>query len=57
MTDPATGAIVAFQQRPAPTFTLREIPLTGCIHVVADDSGAAPGRGVLRTMPATGILW
>ena len=51
VTDPATGAIVAFQQRPAPTFTLREIPLTKCIHVVADDSEGSPeGRGVLRTM-------
>ena len=36
---------------PVDSFTLREIPLTKCIHVVADDSEGSPeGRGVLRSM-------
>lgn len=49
-TDPA-GAITAFTQRPAPSYTLRTIPLTKCLHVLADDSEGSPeGRGILRSM-------
>ena len=45
------GAIIAFTQRPAPSYTVRTIPLTKCLHVVADDSEGSPeGRGILRSM-------
>lgn len=49
-TDP-TGSIRAFTQRPAPTYDLRTIPLSKCLHVIADDSEGSPeGRGILRSM-------
>lgn len=45
------GRVVAFTQRPAPDYKLRTIPLTKCLHVVADDSDGSPeGRGILRSM-------
>lgn len=45
------GSITAFVQRPAPTYDLRTIPLSKCLHVVADDSEGSPeGRGILRSM-------
>lgn len=45
------GQVTAFVQRPAPDYVLRTIPLSKCLHLVADDSDASPeGRGVLRGM-------
>lgn len=45
------GRVVAFVQRPEPDFTLRTIPLTKAIHLVADDSEASPeGVSWLRGM-------
>lgn len=45
------GRVIAFTQRPAPTYKLATIPLKKCIHVLADDSDGSPeGRGALRPM-------
>lgn len=45
------GRIVAFTQRPAPDYTLRTIPLTKAIHLIADDSEGSPeGRSIYRGM-------
>src|SRR5262245_13561423 len=49
-TDPR-GKAYGFTQRPAPTYELLTIPLTKCIHLVADDSEASPeGVSWLRGM-------
>lgn len=45
------GRVVAFTQRPAPTYKICTIPLKKCIHLIADDSEGSPeGRGALRPM-------
>jgi hypothetical protein len=45
------GRIDAFEQRPAPTYSLRTLPLSKCIHLVADDSDGSPeGKSCLRAM-------
>lgn len=49
--DTRNGRIVAFSQRPAPTYTLRVIPIQKCIHLVADESEGSPeGRSIFRPM-------
>jgi len=45
------GEIISFVQRPAPRYDTREIPLTKCVHVVADDADGSPeGISALRGM-------
>lgn len=45
------GQVVGFTQRPAPDYVLRTIPLSKCIHLVADDSEGSPeGVSWLRGM-------
>ena len=47
----ASGRVIGFTQRPEPDFLLRTIPLTKCIHLIADDSEASPeGVSWLRGM-------
>lgn len=49
--DIPTGRITDFQQRPAPTYDLRTIPLSKAIHLTADDSEGSPeGLSCLRPM-------
>lgn len=51
VTDLPTGRILAFQQRPAPTYDLRTIPLSKVIHLTADDSEGSPeGLSAFRPM-------
>ena len=52
LTDPNDGAkVVGMEQRPAPDFRLREIPLSRAIHIVADDTEGSPeGLSALRGM-------
>jgi hypothetical protein len=46
-----TSDILAFQQRPAPSYQIFTIPLTKCIHATADDTEGSPeGVSVLRGM-------
>lgn len=50
-TNEPNGRVLSFQQRPAPSFELRDIPLTKAIHLVADDTEGSPeGRSALRGM-------
>jgi hypothetical protein len=45
------GRVTAFTQRPEPDYVLRTIPLTKCIHLLADDSEGSPeGVSWLRGM-------
>ena len=47
----ASGRVVAFTQRPEPDYLLRTIPITKCLHLIADDSEASPeGVSWLRGM-------
>lgn len=49
--DPKDGVVTHFQQRPAPTFDVRIIPLQSCIHLVADEADGSPeGQSALRGM-------
>jgi hypothetical protein len=45
------GTVTEFQQRPAPSYDVRVLPLNKCIHLVADDTEGSPeGRSALRGM-------
>lgn len=45
------GQISEFVQRPEPDFQLRTIPISKCVHLVADDSEGSPeGRSAIRGM-------
>jgi hypothetical protein len=51
LTEGDDARVVGWEQRPAPSYRLRQIPLSRCIHVVADDSEGSPeGMSVLRGM-------
>lgn len=46
-----TDEVTAFEQRPAPAYDLRVIPLRKALHLVADDSEGSPeGRSAFRGM-------
>lgn len=47
--DIRNGAVYEFQQRPPPDYRLRYIPLSKCLHVVADETDGSPeGLSALR---------
>jgi hypothetical protein len=47
----AAGRPTSFIQRPPPDYVIRELPLTKCIHIVADDMEGSPeGKSALRGM-------
>lgn len=51
LVDPATGRMSGWEQRPEPSYTLHQIPLSRTIHMVADDGEGSPeGLSLMRGM-------